>query len=350
MGLDAQIEVRLGGFHLSVGLTVGAGEVVALLGPNGAGKTTALRALSGLAALDEGRIVLDGTVLDDPSTGTWLPPERRPVSVVFQDHLLFPHLDAAANVAFGLGAAGVPRRQARAEAAAWLDRFGLADRATARPASLSGGEAQRVALARALAVRPSLLLLDEPLASLDAGTRTAVRRDLRRHLAAAGRATLLVTHDPLDALALASRVVVVEGGRVTQEGPIAELTERPRSRYVADLVGLNLLSGTASGTTVALDGGGSVTVAEAETGPVLAVVHPRAVALHRSRPDGSPRNRWPGRVAGFDLLGDRVRVRVGGPVPLVAEVTPAAVAALGLQEGDEVWTVVKATEIVTYSR
>ena len=343
------LDVRLGDFTLDAPLRVAAGEVVAVLGPNGSGKTTLLRLLAGLLALDGGHLALDEVVLDDPARGTFVVPERRPVSVVFQDYLLFPHLSAVDNVAFGLRARGLAKAAARAEAMAWLERLDLGDRATDRPRRLSGGQAQRVALARALAPSPRLLLLDEPFAALDAGTRTTVRRDVRRHLDEFGGATILVTHDPLDAIALASRVVILEGGRVTQEGAIQAITERPTSRYVADLIGLNLLHGTAHGTTVTLGGTGAVVaIADHAEGPVHALIHPHAVALHTTRPDGSPRNQWPGRIEGFDLLGDRVRVRVRGDVPLVAEVTPAAVQALDLHEGQDVWTAVKATEIATY--
>jgi len=176
-----------------------------------------------------------------------------------------------------------------------------------------------------------------------------VRRDLRRHLDTFPGATVLVTHDPLDAIALASRVVILEAGRTVQSGPIQEITQRPTSRYVADLIGLNLLHGVAHGTTVTLDrSAATVTTAEPADGSVHVLIHPNAVALHTARPEGSPRNQWPGPIEGFDLLGDRVRVRVGGTVPLVAEITPAAVAALDLREGQEVWTAVKATEIEVY--
>jgi molybdate transport system ATP-binding protein len=349
-GLDAHLDVTRGRFHLDAALAVPAGAVVAVLGPNGAGKSTALAALAGLVALDGGHIRLDGTTLDDPGAGAHRPPEDRGIGVVFQDHLLFPHLTARDNVAFGLRARGVPVRVARARAADWLGRLGLADHADRRPRQLSGGQAQRVALARALATDPRLLLLDEPLAALDAGTRAAVRRDLRRHLDDFAGATLVVTHDPLDAIALATAVVVLEEGRVAQAGPLGEVTRRPRSRYVAELIGLNLLHGVAGGTTVTLTGpaAASVTVAEPGHGTVHLLIHPHAVALHTTAPDGSPRNRWPGHIEGFDLLEDRVRVRLTGPVPLVAEVTAAAVAALGLREGQAVWAVVKATEIEMY--
>ncbi len=351
MTLHAHLKIRRGEFALDVAIEAAPGEVVALLGPNGSGKTTALHALAGLVPLDGGAISLDGELLDDPVQGTFVHPHQRAVSLVFQEYLLFPHLSALDNVAFGLRARGMGRAEAQRQATAMLDRFGLADKARAKPSHLSGGQAQRVAIARALATEPSLLLLDEPLAALDATTRATVRRDLRAHLAAFGGVAVVVTHDALDALALASRVVVLDGGSVTQDGPIAELAARPRSRYVADLVGLNLLHGHATGFTVTVASSGErITVADRVDGDVYVLIAPRSVALHTSEPDGSPRNRWPAMIAGFDLLGDRVRVRVDGPVPLVAEITAAAFTTLALHEGQSVWVAVKATEITTYPR
>ena len=347
MTLEADVRLRLDGFNLDVQFEAGAGELVAVLGPNGSGKTTLLRALAGLLPLESGHVALDGRVFEEPARGFRLPAERRPVGVVFQDYLLFPHLDALDNVAFGLQARGARRPAARRTARQWLAKVGLEDKARSRPRELSGGQAQRVALARALATDPALLLLDEPLAALDATTRAEVRRELRRHLASFAGVRLLVTHDPLEAAALADRLVVVEAGRIVQSGSVREVTERPRSRYVADLVGVNLFRGHARAGTVELEGGGRLTAAGAE-GDVFAVIRPRSVALYRSRPEGTPRNVWPGRAVGLDLEGDRVRVLVEGIPPAVAEVTPAAVAELGLAEGREVWVAIKATEIETY--
>jgi molybdate transport system ATP-binding protein len=270
-----------------------------------------------------------------------VPTERRQVGLVFQDHVLFPHMTVLDNVAFGVKGDG------KRTAHAWLDKAGLGDRANAMPRDLSGGQAQRVALARALAGDPRMLLLDEPLAALDASTRAEVRRDLRRHLNSFAGVRLLITHDPLEAAALADRLVVIEHGRLVQSGSVREVTERPRSRYVADLVGVNLLRGRAHQGRVELDGGGALAAAGAE-GEVFAVIRPRSVALYRQRPDGTPRNVWQGRAAGLDLEGERVRVLVEGVPPVVAEVTPAAVAELGLAEGREVWVGVKATEIEVY--
>jgi molybdate transport system ATP-binding protein len=347
-GLEARLRLRLGRFDLDVELGVGPGKVAALLGPNGAGKTTVLRALAGLLPLTEGRVVVDGHVLEDTAAGVRIAAERRPIGVVFQDYLLFPHLSVLENVAFGLRSRGVRRAQARQAAAAWLARLGLPSVGDARPGTLSGGQQQRVALARALATDPRMLLLDEPLAALDASIRAEVRRDLRRHLGEFPGVNLLVTHDPLEAIALADHLIVVEGGRILQAGTPAEVTEHPRSSYVADLVGVNLLRGRAFGDRVEVDGGGRLEVVGAGSGEVFAVIPPRSVSVWRSRPVGSPRNVWVGRATGLDLLGDRVRVRVEGRPGVVAEVTPAAVAELGLAEGTDVWVSVKATDVSVY--
>ena len=348
MILDARITCTVGPLDLDVELSADAGEVVAILGPNGAGKTTAFRALAGLRPLDAGRIVLDGAILDDPDADVFVRPEHRPVAVVFQDYLLFPNLTALENVAFGLRARGVARAEARRHAARWLDVVGLADHADHRPSALSGGQAQRVALARALVTEPRLLLLDEPLAALDAGTRREVRRDLRHHLDAVTGVRLLITHDPVDAYALADRVVILEAGRVVQAGTLASVTAQPRSRYIADLIGVNLLAGTGHDGVFTAASGGRVQVAERIEGAAFAVIQPSAVALYRTPPHGSPRNVWPVTVADLDQQAERVRVRLDGPVPVVAEITAAALAVLALRLGDQVWASVKATEVATY--
>jgi molybdate transport system ATP-binding protein len=348
VSLEAQLALTLGKLELEVELAVATGELVVLLGPNGAGKTTLLRALAGLVALERGRVLLDGQVLEDTEAGTWVPTEERPIGFVFQDYLLFPHLSALENVAFGLRARGLPRAEARRRAAAWLDRVGLAGHAGSRPRALSGGQAQRVALARAMVGEPRLLLLDEPLAALDAATRTEVRRDLRRHLASFDGTRLLVTHDPLEAMALADRLVVLEHGRVTQTGTPQQVSARPRSRYVAELVGVNLYRGRAAGADIQLADGGVLVAAGDHHGEVFAAVHPHAVALHRRAPEGTPRNVWAGSAATLDVVGDRVRVRVTGAVPIVAEVTPAAASELRLADGGPVWVTVKATEVTVY--
>jgi molybdate transport system permease protein len=271
-----------------------------------------------------------------------------------QDGALFPHLPALANTAYGLRAQGVPRARARAEAREWLDRLGVGHLAHRRPGRLSGGQAQRVALARALAARPRLLLLDEPLAALDQTTRAHVRHTLRRHLDGFGGVCLLVTHDPVEAVSLADRVLVLEDGRVLQDAAPAEVTRHPRSPWVARMLGRNAWSGTATAVGLALPGGAVVVAAEplAAGADALAVVPPEAVALHREPPTGSPRNSWPGTVREITAVGSRMRVLVVSPlVPdLVAEITPAAACDLGLAEGTEVFTSVKATEVTLVPR
>src|ERR1700689_4889819 len=291
--LDADIRLRLDRLNLDAVLSVQAGEVVALLGPNGAGKSTVLRALSGLLRLDGGKVELAGTVLEEPAKHIRVAPEKRPVGLMFQEYLLFPHLSAVENVAFGLRARGVDRRAARERAAAALDRLGVAKVAEARPGNMSGGQQQRVAMARAM-----------------------------------------VTDDLLDAVALADRMFVIEDGGIAQSGTPAEVTARPKSRYVADLVGVNLLRGTARGTALELDGGGRLVIGQEMSGQVLAVVAPHDVSVTRDRSDGeSSPNVWPGQIGAVDLMGDRVRVRVDGTPTITAEVTPAAVDALNLDAG-----------------
>jgi molybdate transport system ATP-binding protein len=349
MTLDVDIQVQLGRLALEVAFGAEAGTVLTVLGPNGAGKTTLLRALAGLQPIDRGTIHLGDSTVDDPATGMFVPPERRRVGMMFQDYLLFGHLTVVDNIAFGPRRHGTPKERARGLATTRLEQLGLMDLARAKPRELSGGQAQRVALARAMASEPQLLLLDEPFAALDASTRPVARRDLRRSLAEVSGTTVVVTHDPLDALALADQVLVLESGRVTQLGTIAEVTTRPRTPYVADLVGVNLLRGRQEGAEIVLEPGpGRLVVASAGTGDTLALIRPSSLSLHRNRPEGTARNQWPLTIAGIDLVGERVRVRLSGAVDLVAEITPASLAEHRLAEGQPVWASLKATDITCY--
>ncbi|CAN5778520.1 ABC transporter ATP-binding protein [soil metagenome] len=348
MSLQAAIRTAIGGLELDVDFEVATGEIVVLLGPNGAGKTSLLRVLAGLDAPQQGRVVLDGKTLEDSTRGFRVPSEKRPIGFVFQDYLLFPHLSALDNIAFGLRAQGVAKKEARRRASVWLDRTSLTVHAASRPGALSGGQRQSVALARALVIEPRLLLLDEPLAALDADARRSMRRALVRHLAGFEGTRLLVTHDPLDALFFADRVIVLEDGRITQAGSPAELTSRPRSEFVARLVGLNLLRGRGLADRVRLPSGGELQVAEPAHGEVLATVRPSSVALFRSRPAGTPRNVWAATVRDMFVDGNRVRLRLDADVPLVCEVTLAAAAELGLADGEPVWAAVKATDVTVY--
>ncbi|MGW7410900.1 ABC transporter permease [Streptomyces sp. NPDC054863] len=318
------------------------GTTIAVVGPNGAGKTTFLRALLGLTPRAHAELRLGDT---DVSA---LPPHRRGVAWVPQDGALFPHLNALANTAYGLRAHKVSRAEARRSAQEWLDRLGVGHLAARRPAQLSGGQAQRVALARALAARPRLLLLDEPLAALDQTTRGHVRHTLRTHLADFGGVCLIVTHDPVEAVSLADRVLVLEDGRALQDAAPAEVTRHPRSPWVARMLGRNAWPGTATPDGLRLHGGGALVTADhlpAGT-PALAVIAPEAVSVHRDRPGGSPRNIWAGTVREITTSGSRLRVLITSPQApdLVAEITPQAAAELGLVDGSPVWTSIKATE------
>jgi molybdate transport system ATP-binding protein len=344
--LRAHIVVARGSLSLDVWLNAAAGEVVALLGPNGAGKTTILRCLAGLLPVERGSIEIGRRIVDDPSARTFVPAEQRSCGVVFQQYLLFPHMTVLENVAFGPRAKGMDKASAHAQARQWLGLVGSEGLEGSRPDQLSGGQAQRVALARALASDPKVLLLDEPLAALDATTKVEVRRELRRHLTGFRGCAVLVTHDPVDAFTLADRVVIIENGHVVQDGTFVEIAAHPRSSYVAELAGVNLLTGSMIGGVFAVDGGAMLVVAADDVdGEAIAVIRPQAVSLHASRPEGSPRNTWRAAVIDVDHRGERVRVRLQGPIQLTAEITAASAGALGIKVGLELWAAVKATEI-----
>jgi molybdate transport system ATP-binding protein len=352
--LRVDATVRRGGFTLDLDLEIGPGVVLGVLGPNGAGKSTLLRALAGLTPLSSGSIRLGDETLDDARADVFVPADRRPVGLLFQDYRLFPHLDVRDNVAFAPRSRGAGRRESRRVAATWLERLDLTELASRRAQQISGGQAQRVALARALAAEPQLLLLDEPLSALDARTRLDVRSELRRHLEDFAGPVLLVTHDPLDAMVLADRLLVIEEGRVVQDGAPADVARRPATQYVARLVGLNLYAGIlrARGTVV-LDTGGVLAVAPADgISPgdrVLVGLRPSAVTIHTTHPEhSSPRNVWPGTVDGLELLADSVRVHVAGSPAALVDVTTAAVAELDLHPGRRVWLSAKATETDVY--
>lgn len=349
-GLHLDIEVDRGTFQLRISCDVAPGEVLAVLGPNGAGKSTLLRALAGLTPISAGRITLEGAVLDDAGTGEFVEASRRPVGLVFQSHRLFPHLSVLDNVAFAARAAGQDRAESRRTARQWIGRLDLGGLADRKPAALSGGQSQRVALARALAREPGLLLLDEPLSALDARTRMGVQGELRRHLREFPGPCVLVTHDPLEALVLADRLLVVEDGAVMQQGSPLEVTRRPATEFVAKLVGLNLYAGHGHGNTVTLEDGSSFVLAEhVPADDVLVAIRPSAVIVGTERPIGtSVRNTWPGVVSGLTMLAERVRLDITGSPPVVADVTAAAVAELSLVAGTSVWMSVKATDLETY--
>ena len=316
-------------------------------GPNGAGKTTILRCLAGLLAIERGSIEVDGEMLDDPSGGVFVQSEQRSCGVMFQQYLLFPHMSVLENVAFGLRARGVDKAHAYEQARLWLGKVGSEGIEKSRPDELSGGQAQRVALG------PSARVGTEAAAARRAvggarcrhAGRGASRAATPSRPASPGR-PCLVTHDPVDAYTLADRVVIVEHGEVVQDGTFVEIAAHPRSPYVAELVGVNLLTGSMMGGLFAVDGGATLIVAAADIdGPAIAVIRPQAVSLHASRPEGSQRNTWKAAVIDVDHRADRVRVRLQGPIQLTAEITAAAAESMGIKVGLELWAAVKATEI-----
>lgn len=340
-----QLSVDLPG-RVRAELATAPGEVVTLVGPNGSGKSSLLAAVAGTAPT-RGSVRVDGV--------DWsrLPPPERSVGVVHQEHLLFPHLTALENVAFGPRARGVPRRRARGRAQEWLDRLGIGEYAARRPQRLSGGQAQRVAIARALAVEPEVLLFDEPFAALDVAVAIELRELLRRHLADHHGVVLFATHDALDVHALADRVVVLDAGRVVQDADPHTVAEAPATAHAARLLGLNVLTGEASGDgEVLLDGGGRLVTTGTARGPVLVTFSPAAVTLTRDRPTGSARNAWPVRVLGASERAGTTRLHLhgtaeglGGLADVRADVTPSSAAALGLARGAEAWASLKATEV-----
>ncbi|MFL5845253.1 MAG: ABC transporter ATP-binding protein [Solirubrobacteraceae bacterium] len=339
-----------GPIGLEVSFTVGPGECLALAGPSGAGKTTALRVLAGLLRPTAGSIHAGEAVWLDTCRGIDVPAERRRVGMVFQDHALFGHLSAWRNVAYALH--DCPRSQRRTAALMLLARLGLEQRAEAKPRELSGGERQRVALARALARDPAVLLLDEPLSSLDARTRATASAHLAATIRQTAAPTILVTHDFTEAAQLAGAIAVIDGGRIVQRGTADELAAAPASAFVADFTGAVVLTGEAEDTMVRLQGGGELATTTPARGPVAVTLHPWDVAI--DPPDtlgaGSARNRLAATVTTVTTLGSRVRVGLDAGQPLVAEITPDAARAMGLAPGTPVVAVVKASALRVVAR
>ncbi len=346
--LRAEVRLRRGGFDLGAALRCGAGETLALVGPSGAGKSTLLRALAGLLPAC-GRVALGDEPWLDDERGVDVPAERRGVGFVFQEYALFGAMPAWRNVAYGMRGS---RRERRRRAGELLERFGLGPRADARPAELSGGERQRVAIARALASEPRALMLDEPLAALDAGTRREASRELAAVLREAEVPALVVTHDFAEAATLADRVLVLDRGRVVQEGTAAELAARPASAFVADLSGAVVLRGRARAgegglTVVELAGGGLLASIDPGAGEVAASVFPWEVELAPpgagAAEGGSALNRLEAEVTSVSEFGNRARVGLTASQPLAAEVTSASARRLGLAPGRRVEASWKAT-------
>ena len=350
LAFDASLQID--GFSLQAAFSVAAGETVVLVGPSGAGKSSCLALIAGLLQPDAGTISCGQDVWCDVARGVRVPAEQRRVGMLFQEYALFPHLSVLENVAYGPLARGRARGEAGRLATGWIDRLGLTGLADRPVAGVSGGQRQRVALARALASDPRVLLLDEPFGSLDVSTRGAVRSELRAFLAGFGLPTILVTHDPVDALAFGDRMAVLEAGRLSQIGSREELLSRPRSPFVAELAGLNLYRAElASGRGLKearVDGSVFHVLADDLSGPAFLAFAPSEVALSAEKGPGSPQNVVRGRVVELLPLPDRVRVVLDAGLVLVAEVTREAAAGLGLVAGGNVWASIKATAIRIY--
>ncbi len=348
------VQARLEDRDFDIELHLGDAERVAVVGPNGAGKSTLLAVLAGVVRPDHGRAELDGRALFHLDSGSrrWVPPHDRGISLLAQDPLLFPNLTVQQNVAFGPRAAGRNRRDAHWTADHWLHEVDAAELADRKPHQLSGGQAQRVALARALATEPRLLLLDEPLAALDVAAVPLLRRVLRRVLAE--RSTILVTHDVLDALLLCDRVVVLDQGRVVEAGQTEQVIQHPRTRFTADLAGLNLVRGIAEPDAVRQPAGiriqGVVRTATSLGEPAVAVFGPADVSIFAGPPHGSPRNVFPVTVTELEPRGGQIRVRAATSdgTTLSADVTIPVIGELDLYAGKPAFYAVKAAAVAIY--
>ncbi len=386
--LIASLDTHLNTFHLELTFSAEVGKTTVLLGESGAGKSTVLRLLAGLLHPERGHIVFEDVTYFDSERRIVIPPQQRPFGYVFQDYVLFPHLSVFENVAFGLRAQHLPRQLIRRRVGEALEQVRLNGLDERRPGQLSGGQQQRVAIARALALQPRLLLLDEPLAALDVQTRREVRQELRRILAHIGITTVFVTHHYLEALLFGHHILVLDHGRVIQQGSQRDLLERPRSSYVAELVGTNFFRGrvvrceTNTICTIQLydDHEHNVEISAAleehtQSDRVPAageeayvVVEPRSVTLYQTLPDTSARNVFRGEIIQLLHLGtslssasnlDDGRVRVSMlletpgnstlPAPLLtAEITAASATRMKLREGKKVYATFKATEARAY--
>ncbi|GAA1237002.1 ATP-binding cassette domain-containing protein [Prauserella halophila] len=374
MSLHVDVAVTRGRFTLDVTFDVPAGSVLAVLGPNGSGKSTLLQCLAGLLVPDSAAVTLDGRTLTR-APGVQVPVHDRGIGLLAQDPLLLPHLTAVENVAFGPRSQGVRPSRARAQAREWLRRADAAELTGRRPAQLSGGQAQRVAIARALAGGPRALLLDEPLSALDVDAAPAIRGLLRRvlrrtqsaHSGESGdgevvpdgeRCAVLVTHDPLDVLALADDVVVLDAGRIAERGPAKEVLAAPRTAFTARIAGLNLVPGVAAADGLHAPNGrfvAGVPSGDCLPGePAVAVFAPGAVAVHPAGAPhtGSPRNVVDARVASLEPHGAVIRLRTAGDggaeTGIAADLTPASVAELGLEPGSAVRLEVKAASVAVH--
>ncbi|SOJ55421.1 Molybdenum import ATP-binding protein ModC [Mycobacterium simulans] len=362
---ELQLRAVVADRGLDVEFSVSAGEVLAVLGPNGAGKSTALHVIAGLVRPDAGLVRLGHRVLTDTTVGVHVATHDRRVGLLLQDPLLFPHMSVAANVAFGPHSRRKVFRSSRARdrksAMRWLLEVDAEQFADRKPRQLSGGQAQRVAIARALAAEPDVLLLDEPLTGLDVAAAAAIRGVLRNVVTRSGCAVILITHDLTDVFTLADRVLVLEDGKISEIGPVAQVLAAPRSHFGARIAGVNLVNGSIGpdGSLVTASGQHWHGAPAPESGEELvegvqavAVFAPATVAVYQDRPHGSPRNTVEVTVAELDTRGPAVVVRghdqPDGAPGLAANITVDAAAELRLTSGARVWFSVKAHEVALH--
>jgi molybdenum ABC transporter ATP-binding protein len=353
--LSVDVKKSLREFPLEICFDVHPAETLVIIGPSGCGKTTTLNVVAGLVEPDEGRVALPDQVLSDSAAGLSVPTEKRSIGYVFQDFALFPHMSVAENVAYGLRARRRPKNEIQQKVGGALDLLGIAHLRQQRPGQLSGGERQRVAVARAIACDAEILLLDEPLGSLDAQTRNRLRGELQRMLRLIGRIAIMVTHDYIDALTFGDQICVMDKGRMLQIGSREELLRHPKSRFVADLTGVNFFEGQVSDSPD--DGLARIWVGDSclyascgaqEMGGTLVTFFPSEVSISRDKPSGSPRNVFRSEVKEIVHMGDKVRVSLNGALQMCAEISANALDELALHEGDSVYASLKATAIKTY--
>ena len=338
--LDARVILNRDSLTLDVELQLQHGEVIAVLGPNGAGKTSLLHALLGWLELESGWIMVDGEVIDSPDTDSYVPPQHRPFGMVFQDGLLFPHMSVEKNILFGAGKDFNLKPLAESlQANELLAKF---------PSELSAGERQRAAIARSLAARPKVLFLDEPFSALDIQGKRRGRSLLKEALAIGVSGCLMVTHDLVDAFTLADRVMIIEGGKLTQFDVPDRIRSRPGSEWIADLVGWNYYEGIGEGSVVTLPHGTTIFTAQDDLdGPTSISINPASVSIFKSQPSGSPRNTWLSSIQNIEILGGRARVSLVGEIDICADITTVAANELRQSISSEVWVSVKATEVDT---
>lgn len=342
--INAQIFLRRGTFSLAVHLVVPPGETVALLGPNGSGKSTLLAALAGLVQIEQGSVKIFGQTVasrSEQGKAILVPVERRRIGLLTQNPLLFPHLTVRDNVAFGSRSQGFSRSDARRTADEWLAAFGLERYAKSKPAALSGGQQQQVAIARALAARPQILLLDEPFAALDVHTATQTRSVLSEHLAGQQITTIVVSHDLLDALVLATRCVVLEHGHVSADGPRARIFSEPENQFIATLAGLNLIVGESDGADGVLTHSGALLRGVVPSATrfavgerVSAVFSPSSVQFQQQNTHAHTQpGQWSATVESLQPSTTGIRIRSTEDPDLVFDVSAGQAVGLDLRPG-----------------